>query len=128
MSFLITSKTSSNALGPSSYVLEWILSGGGFLYSNLSPVFLGGLAILYSCLLVLAVNWWKSFSSSVVVAFGAVGTKERPLLSRIFCALERVRLDRLTMFCTGEAVGVIALVWVMSGVFLSPISERWSVE
>ena len=63
---------------------------------------LGGLAILYSCLLVLAVNWWKSFSSSVVVAFGAVGTKERPLLSMIFCALERVRLDRLTMLSSAQ--------------------------
>lgn len=50
MSFLMTSKTSCNALGPNSYVLEWVLSGGGFLNSTGSSVCLGGLAILYSCL------------------------------------------------------------------------------
>ena len=48
-------------------------------------------------LLVMAVNRLQSFSSSASLALGALGTKERPLLSRIFFALVSVMLDRLAI-------------------------------
>ena len=48
-------------------------------------------------LLVMAVNRLQLFSSSAGLALGALGTKERLLLSSIFFALVSVMLDRLTI-------------------------------
>lgn len=60
-------------------------------------------------------KWLKSFTSS---AFGAMGTKERTLLSRIFCESDTGQVDNVE-FCTGKAVEVVTLVWSVHSVFLS---------
>ena len=104
-SSLVASKTSSNALGPNSYVLECTLSGGGFLNSIGSPsvrLNLGGSLSLLYCLLTLAVKVLKSLRISFSWALSAVGTNDSPLLSKSFCVSVSTAFDRLTMFSSAQ--------------------------
>ena len=85
----IASRVSSSTLGPSCCLsLSMFVSCVvGFLYrsgSSLCTRVFGGSIILRSFLLAFILN---VLSISVCLALGAVGTKDRPLLSRSTCVL-----------------------------------------